>query len=300
MNHIQQKRHPNTPFPSLHALLLIFAIVSLLLAAVTECFGGEPTSIRDSLVIPPDGQVQVLDLTDETTLIGRIESIDADSITFRTEWGSWPIAVADIEHCITTPTATIRNGEYWYENPDRGTGILMPTARLLSKGTVGLSVLMLFPNLNIGVFDQLNIGGGMFPGMSVRYWHVKAGFEPIRNVHVAIAGQWIRTDDSIFDNMDYFYAAATWEMPRGSLTCSVMQAQQESPPHHRPVAVGGELRMARNISLISEIFFQPSDTPPVIGTGIQFLTRRSAGILGVFKPLDHNNPLPYMRFFIAI
>jgi hypothetical protein len=139
-----------------HALV---ALPLILLLGSTAAFATQARHAVD-LTIPAEGVVQRLTLTDESQLFGRVESIDDDSIVFR--------SIADV--VMRVPRASILDlrtssgrmvdGTFQPHDPHNNRLMFAPTARSLRRGEGYFGVYYVLPFVQVGVTDRFSVGGG--------------------------------------------------------------------------------------------------------------------------------------------
>ena len=281
-------------------LWMILSFVTLLSANAQICHAEEKQeNIRASLIIPAPDQVQVLKLMDGSTMTGRIDSVAATTIIFQTSFGTYNLNIATIKNCQTVSDRHMREGVYWYPNPDRTTGVLFPTGRLLKKDTRSLSLFwFVFPDLEFGLTDNINMGGGLFwiGHSGLFYLHGKAGGELIDNVHVAVGGNWFFTEGG---RANFLYTAATWEIKDASLTaCALRGSADNGDDKGWGLILGGDVRVSRHAALVTESWFMSGADRPIMCGGIRFFRERSSVLISVFNfsSSDGNSTWPYLRF----
>ena len=163
----------------------VFCIGSLL--AQTE------QGIKTKLVISDSNQVQILKTKDGSQLIGRIVEIRETEIQFEMQFGEMTIPISQIEDITTTEETSVKEGKYWFPNPNQTRLYFSPTGRMLKKGQGFFAdIYVLFPGFAYGVTDNVSIGGGMslVPGVGIEnqifYFTPKIGLVASETINFAV------------------------------------------------------------------------------------------------------------------
>lgn len=78
--------------------------------------------------------VQIIKLEDGSSIIGRITAIKDEKVEFQTDMGLIIVPVSKIQEIETATSGAIKNGQYWFANPNSSRLILAPTGRMLDRG----------------------------------------------------------------------------------------------------------------------------------------------------------------------
>ena len=99
------------------------------------------------------------------TYVGELISEDDKSVTLRTESLSrLTIDRVNIKSIEKINPDRIKNGVYWFENPQSTRYFFSPNAIGLGKGRgYYQNTWVLFNNVNYGISDNFSIGGGLIP-----------------------------------------------------------------------------------------------------------------------------------------
>ncbi len=162
------------------------------LTVLTIILGTAGISESLELTIPDSGQIQMLKTLDGSVSFGRIVQVGADSIAFRTRFGRVSIPVSDIRDVRDVSARSVRNGEYWYPNPNGSRLLFAPTGRALKKGQGYVADhFLLFPSMTLGLSDRITIGGGVsvIPGIDMTdqlfYFTPKVSLYQSESAHLA-------------------------------------------------------------------------------------------------------------------
>src|SRR5688572_4423007 len=148
--------------------VLAAAIVALLLTS-TAPVGAQDSGRRPPpvLTVAGEGVTQRLTLRDGSELIGRITAISDSTVQFESTIGTSTIAITNIIG-LREERGTVRDGQYYFPNPNATRLIFAPTGRMLAPGEGYFSdYWVFFPGLSVGVSKNLSLGGGMsiLPGV---------------------------------------------------------------------------------------------------------------------------------------
>nr|MBA3338149.1 hypothetical protein [Geodermatophilaceae bacterium] len=136
-------------------------------------------------------KVQVVTLTDGSTLIGRIVGIGSETVEFQSGAGRFPVAINAIREIKEVPAGTMRGGDYWFPNPNTTRLFFAPTGQMLKKGEGYLADYELFfPGVAYGLTDNFSMGGGVSllpisPDEQIFFLTPKIGASVSDRVHLA-------------------------------------------------------------------------------------------------------------------
>jgi hypothetical protein len=257
---------------------------------------------RDDLAIPDSDKVQILTTQDGSTLRGRIIEIRDEEIVFQSDMGETTIQISKIKNVEEVPASRIRKGEYWFDNPNTTRLYFSPTGRMLKQGDGYFADYMVFfPSVAYGITDNINIGGGVtiVPGIDfddqVFYFTPKIGLSTSSKTSIA-AGALILALPEI-DNespiVGILYGVGTFGESDASITAGLGYGFVEDEIADKPlVMVGGEKRISRRISLVSENWIFPGVDDPVISYGFRFFGEDISVDLALFNILGDDAFFP--------
>jgi hypothetical protein len=250
-------------------------------------------------------------LLDGTTLVGRIVDIGADSVRVQIDGGTVVVARKAVESVQQFPISHLRNGSYWFENP-HGTRLLFSsTAFPLEKGSGYYANTWIFLHTFAGgLTDRFTLGGGVlwFPGLSIdetflyllpKYTVVDG--EKGKLAIGALAG-WLPyygEDDTERLSAGLLYGVGTTGNRDSNLSLGLGWGYAGRELATRPVVmIGGQGRVARRISLISENWFLPVDggTEGVLSYGLRFLGESLSVDLAFLSPFGAGFAVPWVGF----
>ncbi len=270
----------------------------------------EQESIQEKLRIPDEGLVQILNLKDGSSLIGRITEIKETEINFKTELGLLTIPIANIKKIKEVPASSIKEGKYWFPNPNSTRLFFAPTGRMLKKGEGYFSdYYLFFPGITYGVTDNISIGAGMslIPGLGIGeqifYLTPKIGVKTAKNLNFAAGALLVNVPD--LDNDDpslvgIVYGVANFGTPDKSFSAGLGYGFVEGDFAEKPmVMLGGELRFSRRMSFVTENWIFPGLDQPLISYGIRFFGEKLSIDLALLNFLGEDAifpGVPYIDF----
>jgi hypothetical protein len=221
-------------------------------------------TVTDSL------RTHLLRTRDGSTLIGRVVAESADTVRFESNGTVFALGRSHIAELRTIGPAEIRQGEYWFRDPNRTRLFFAPTARMLAPGEGYFSdSYLLLLNVAGGVTSRFTMGGGLSivpstnPQNNVFYLTPKVGLieEPnfglAAGALVGFAGfEGIATKDRSFGILygvgsvgsgdNHLDVGAGWGYAGGRVSGDPA------------IMIGGATRVSRRVSLLTENYFVPS------------------------------------------
>ena len=285
----------------LNKALFVFLILPGLcqsLAAPGSIYALDKPAAADILKIPGPDRVQILRLADGSTLVGRIVEIGDGAVEFETRMGRLSVPVTAIKKVEEVPASAIRNGEYWFPNPNSTRLFFAPTARTLKRGEKYFSdYYLFFPALTVGVIDKISLGGGMsiFPGADLDqqlfYLTPKIGLKSINNLHFAAGALLLKAPDNPV--VGIFYGLGTFGTPDASISAGLGYGYSGRHLAEKPMLMlGGEKRISRRGALVSENWGIPGLGPPLGSYGVRFFGEGLSFDLALINPLGEDAIFP--------
>ena len=290
--------------------LALVVSVALLVAAPAAGQDPEPAERLTVSVAGPD-EMQIVVLEDGSRLIGRILAVRDAEIEFASgELGTLTIEVADLREVRVIPADSVRDGEYWFPNPNRTRLLFAPTGRTLRRGSGYFADHLVFlPGFVYGVTDRITVGGGMsvFPGVSFEdqaaYLSPKIGWNLSERLDVAVGALLTvfpgNRDDDYPKTAGILFSVATWGSPDASITAGVGHGYEGDGLAERPMLmVGGERRVFRRIALVTENWIFPGLEGQIVSYGVRFLGERMSVDLAAVHLLGDGDAffMPYASF----
>ena len=232
--------------------------------------------VRATMTVPDSAHIQIVTLRDGSTIFGRILAVNADTVTFQTQAGNIQLSASAIREIKEIPAVDLREGEYWFPNPNSTRLFFAPSGQMLKKGEGYFSDYELFfPGIAYGVTDNVTIGGGvsLFPAAvedQVYYVTPKIGISVADKVHVAAGVLFARTHGG---TGGIYYGVGTFGDGNASVTLGGGYGFAGGKIEAKPVGmIGGELRVSRRIGIVTENYLLPvSDNNFLYSFGLRFM-----------------------------
>lgn len=287
---------------------IICVLIILIMASVA--IGDENKPGIDGKIKPPGlGMTHIIILEGGSKLVGRIVEQKEGKVVIDTDLGIITVEAAKIIAIETARIGTVKGGSYWFENPNTTRLYFAPTGRMLKKGSGYFSdYLLFFPGIAYGLTDNVTIGGGvsLFPGVDfdeqIVYFTPKIGLKATGNTSIAAGALIISLPDIGGDSptVGILYGAGTFGGLDGSLTTGLGFGFVDGDFSDRPLfMMGGEKRLSRRISFVSENWFLPGVDNPLISYGFRFFGEDLSvdlALLNVFGDDMFFPGLPWMDF----
>jgi len=255
-----------------------FTAVILLANGVS---GREYREAEDKLRIPDSGRIQIITTVGGSTIIGRIVEIGEGEVKFETELGIQTIPIAKIKEIKEAPASSIRDGEYWFPNPNATRLFFAPTGRMLKQGQGYFSdYYVFFPGVAWGVTDNFMFGVGMslFPvsgfDEQIFYFTPKVGVATSEDFSFAVGALIIKIPD--WDGEDsptvgILYGVGTYGTTDASLTGGLGYGFADGELADKPMVLfGAEFRLARRAAFVTENWVIPEVEDVLISYGFRF------------------------------
>jgi hypothetical protein len=250
------------------------------------------------LTIPDAGAVQRLSLMDGSQAYGRVESIETDSIVFRTLGGVVMSVPRETIVDLRVVKGQMVQGTFLPEDPHSSRLMFAPTARSLRRGEGYFGVYYFLPFVQVGVTDRLSVGGGtplVFGDGAHPVWFTpKVQLLARKNAQVA-AGLIHITGVEDF-NAGIAYGVTTLGPDENAATIGLGYAYS-GHSGRGILMIGGEHRQSRRIKWITENWFWGGDEPGFLSGGVRFLGERLSADLSLVVPLtDEAIAFPLVSF----
>jgi hypothetical protein len=283
-------------------------------------FVGQPVTARDFspdtliLTIPDSSHVQILRLRDGSEIVGRVIEIGESDIVFQSGLGASRLAKSDIEEIVEIPEESVRPGGYWFPNPNVTRLFFAPTGRMLKKGQGYFSTYFLFfPSITGAFSDRVTVGAGMslLPGLGVErqafYVTPQIGLYQSDKHNLSVGALVASVPAWDIDGNDIPTFGATYIVgsigrPDASLTGGLTFGFADGEFEDRPaVLFGGQGRLSRRISFVSENWKFPGIDFLIISYGFRFFGEKISVDLGFFNGLGSEDNmifpgLPWVDF----
>ncbi len=255
----------------------------------------------------------LIELQDGSQLVGSL--LQSDSIFIVIKTLSIPkieIPVGRIKNINVVDDSNIKNGEYWFPNPNTTRYLFAPSAFTLKKGEGYYQNTYLFLNsINVGITDNISIGGGIeilstFGSLTegsfqpVFFITPKIGFQVAEKVHIGAGLLYVSVPEFVSDErmgLGIAYGIGTYGTEDHNVTLGIGWGVVEGEFSNKPIiAISGMTRIARKTALVTENWFFPADPYyGVISYGIRFFGEKLTVDLAFL-----NNPDIASAIFIGI
>lgn len=284
---------------------LIATGIAFLLLTTSPVRAQINPDVRSKLHVADSAELQILTLRGGSTLIGRITAIGTDSLTIDASVGRVSLPIASVTEAKTVSADRMREGDYWFPNPNATRLFFAPSARMLERGDGYVSDYeVFFPGAAYGVTDNVSIGGGMslFPtgiDQQLFYFTPKIGGEVRENVNLALGALVVGgiPDEA---TVGIVYGVGTFGPPDASITAGLGYGFAGTTVARNPVAmIGGEFRVARNLALVTENYIIPNThANPLYSYGVRLMGEKMTVDLALFNVSGEGSGIgfPYVDF----
>jgi hypothetical protein len=287
-------------------LSVVYFLSSLYLAASAN--GAEVS--RSDLFVPPSDHIQIIATADGSTSMGRISDISDTTVTFATELGVIIIPIDRITSIRTVPVSDVREGSYWFPDPNTTRLYFAPTGRMLPKGGGYIAdYYLFFPSFNYGVSSKVSLGGGfsIFPTGSmsdqVYFFTPKISIKRSKYTNIAAGALLLKIPDSDNENtplVSVLYGVSTWGTPGRSITVGFGYGMVDDDFADRPMIVlGGEKRMTRRTAFVTENWVIPGLDDALASYGIRFIANNFTTDFALINTIGSHTifpGIPYIDF----
>jgi hypothetical protein len=260
----------------LRSSICALAVMMCLLAFANAAGAQAVSDVRSRMVVPDSAHLQIVTLTDGSTIFGRIVTVGADTVAFQTGAGTMQLSVKAIRDIRLISNDDVREGDYWFPNPNSTRLFFAPTGQQLKQGEGYFSDYELFfPGVAVGVTDNISIGGGisLIPASAsnqIYYVTPKIGFSPSDQVHLAAGVLFAGTKGG---TGGIYYGVGTFGDGNGSVTIGGGYGFAGGKIQSKPVGMlGGEFRIARRLAVVTENYLLPvSNNNVLYSFGFRFM-----------------------------
>lgn len=288
-----------------------FSSLLQLILAASSVGAQQPDQPRPVLVVADSGVQQRVQLRDGSELIGRIIAVNDSTVQFQSSLGVSTIRSSDILKLSSDRGGVVRNGQYYFPNPNATRLIFAPTGRMLDRGEGYFSdYWVFFPGMSVGLSEMVSIGGGMsiFPGVGLGeqllYFTPKLGLARSENFNAAVGALYVAMPSFFDEGSDresagMLYGVGTWGDRDNSFTTGLGYGFANGDLASSPaLLIGGEARVAPRFSFVTENYMIPGGTL-LLGGGIRFLGRGLSVDLALFTAAGEEGGgccLPFLGF----
>lgn len=259
-------------------------------------------------------RTHILRTRDGSTLIGRVVAESADTVRFESNGALLALSRSQIAELQPISPDQLRNGEYWFPDPNRTRLFLAPTARTLAQGEGYFSDSdLLLLNFVGGVTSRFTLGGGLSiipstnPQNNIFYLTPKIGlieqpnFGLAAGALVGFAGfEGIDDEDRSFG---FLYGVGSVGSSDTHLDFGAGWGYAGGRISGDPaIMIGGATRLSRRVSLLTENYFVPSVSDnAVVSYGLRFFGEKLSVDLAFGNAVGPNTTflfpgVPYLGF----
>ncbi len=214
-------------------------------------------------------------LVDGSVLYGVLERHDADSVIVIGAGGRMAFANSGVRLLRPAGDAHQRpdgSTEYWYPNSNTTRLFFAPTGRTLGQREgYFASHQIILASVAVGLTDRMTIGGGSFILPHSNFWFVtpKVGVVRSEKVNVAV-GMLLGGVEKETGGIGF--VAGTYGGEDHNVTVAVGNAFAGTKlANSQVLMVGGERRVSRRLSLVTENYVMPGLAKPFISYGARIL-----------------------------
>jgi len=265
----------------------------LMLFLVSVAFSQE-------VIMQEPGKLVEVELYDGSTILGEVASEDSEIIIIKSATlGELTIKKSDIRELTEIKASQIKEGEYWFKNPNSTRYLFGPTGRNLKKGEGYYQNILITTNLaHYGVTDWFSIGGGFegistFAGEPIFFILPKFGFEITEKFSVGAGYVYANAatlidDEGGFAGVGFGYGAATYGTSDDHATFGIGWGQASGEFTDAPIfTISGMTRVSRRIALVTENWLIPTDPYYWVSSyGIKIIGERSSFDIALINSKD--------------
>jgi hypothetical protein len=305
--------------PSARVLAPLATILTLVIAAsvgLPRAARAQDPVVRDTATADST-RTYILRTRDGSLFVGRLIRATMDTVYFVSAGGPVTVPRSAVVELRQVGRGAMRDGIYWAPNPNDTRLLIAPTGRMLAKGEGYFSDTYLFLLLFAGgLSSNFTLGGGLsivptddFFRNNIYYITPKIGLVRTPNVNVA-AGAFIGfagwdldgTED--IGSFGILYGVATLGSPDASFTFGSGLGYGGGEFADRPlIMLGGEKRIARRVSFVTENYVLPGETNAAVSYGLRFFGEKLAVDFAFWNAfgsdVDPRFPgIPYLAFAV--
>jgi len=262
------------------------------------------------LCLPDQADAQVGDYyrivsTDGNVFIGQMVSETDQEVVLLTESiGRVTISRDRIRSMTRIDESQIRDGEYWYENPQGTRYLFAPNAIGLKKGHgYYQNTWIFFNNVNYGVTNNISIGGGLIPTFlfgtsSTPVWITPKISIPVAsdNIHIAagaLIGGVIGEDSG---GGGLIYGTSTFGNTDRNISFGLGYGYGGGDISSTPaINISGMIRLSKSMHLVSENYLFPGTSfNGIASIGTRWAPENFAVDFALVRPLED------IGFFIGV
>jgi hypothetical protein len=300
----------------LELLTLTLALAAASLAGPRGARAQQQRAARDTAGTDST-QMYVLRTRDGSLFVGRLVRATVDSVYFVSAGGPITVPRFTVLELRRLGHGAMRGGVYWAPNPNDTRLFLAPTGRMLERGEGYFSdtylLLLLFAG---GLTNRVTLGAGFsivpsdnFIENNVYYVTPKIGivqgakFNLAAGAFVGFLGSELSGNADV-GSFGVLYGVATLGSPDGSVTFGSGLGYWGGDFADRPILMlGGERRITRRASLVTENYALPGESDVVVSYGVRFFGEKLSVDLAFWNAIGSNTDtvfpgVPYVAFAV--
>ena len=289
-------------FKSLYAILII--VLAVFLSSATHADKNKNGEI--TVKIPDSGYIQMLITGEGAKFIGRIIRIEDYEIEFETDYGILIIPKRRIRSIREIPETAMqkRTGELWLPDPNRTRLYFAPTGQMIPRGGGYFAdYYLFFPTINYGVSEKVSLGGGfsLFPTGNMKdqvyFFTPKFSLKQTEKLSFAAGTLMMKILDEPLVNL--LYGVGTWGTSDKSFTLALGYGMVGTDIADKPLVVlGGQKRISRRTTFITENWIIPEVEGAIISYGIRFFGEQLSVDLALLNAIPEGifPGMPYIDF----
>jgi hypothetical protein len=289
----------------MRAARFLLSLMCTTVIAATQLQAQEPQPPATSDTMP----THILQLRDGSSMVGWLIADSAGVVRFRTAGGILEFPRASVVEIRAVAPEALKNGEYWFPDPNATRLFFAPTGRMLGQGEGYFSDSYLFLlNFASGATDRVTIAAGMsilptddFFSQNIYYFTPKVGVynSPATNVAVGAVAGFIPVDDG--HSFGVVYGVSTWGHPDAAFTLGLGYGYFDGKFANSPtVMLGGSRRVSKRVALVTENYMFKAGDPLGLGYGARFFGEKLSVDLGFINSSSNLifPGIPYVSFAV--
>ena len=259
---------------------------------------GVPASVQAQETTSEE-QMRRVEMNEGEVLVGTIVSEDDEEVVLRTDrLGEVTLKRANIKSIDQVDPSRIRDGEYWFPNPQSTRYLFAPNAIGIRKGEgYYQNTWVLFNNVNYGVSNHFSIGAGtvpifLFGAEALPLWVLPkvSVSTPQQNLHVAGGALLGGVVGEGGGGLGLLYGNATVGSRDHNATVGLGYGYVGDEVSDTPVVnISGMTRIGKKTYLISENYIFPD--AGVVSLGLRWAPENFALDVALFRPLEETGVL---------
>jgi len=259
---------------------------------------GRPAAVQAQETTSEE-QMRRVEVKEGEVLVGTIVSEDDEEVVLRTDrLGEVTLKRANIKSIDQVDPSRIRDGEYWFPNPQSTRYLFAPNAIGIRKGEgYYQNTWVLFNNVNYGVSNHFSIGAGtvpifLFGAEALPLWVLPkvSVSTPQQNLHVAGGALLGGVVGEGGGGLGLLYGNATVGSRDHNATVGLGYGYVGDEVSDRPVVnISGMTRIGKKTYLISENYIFPD--AGVVSLGLRWAPENFVLDVALFRPLEETGVL---------